>query len=172
MEYPVVVCVAILCIGSLYPELKYHRIPNYLTFSGMAAGIFYQCAFAEGIVFSVAGLLLGIGVLLPFYLLGGMGAGDAKLMGAVGTFLGPAGVFEAFLFSALIGGVYAVVLMTIHGYLRQNLKRYGRILKGFFITQEFIYVPPPKEMKDIKLFYGVAISVGTLFSVLFPYELL
>ncbi len=57
---------------------------------------------------STGGLFLGVAFLLPVYLIGGMGAGDVKLMGAVGSILGPQGVFIAFLYSAIAGGLYAL----------------------------------------------------------------
>ena len=138
----------------------------------MAVGIFYHAIFGSGFLFSVKGLLLGTALLFIPYLLGGMGAGDAKLMGAVGAFLGAAGVFKAFIFSALAGGIYAIILMSIHGYLFEALKRYGRMLKGFLTIGEFIYLSPPEEIGKIKLCYGIAIAAGTVFSVAFPYDLL
>ena len=66
-----------------------------------------------GCWFSVKGLLLGTGLLLPVYFIGGMGAGDAKLMGAAGAALGMQGVFNVFLFTAVLGGVYALVLHSV-----------------------------------------------------------
>ena len=56
-------------------------------------------------------------------LLGGMGAGDVKLMAAVGSILGPTDVFTAFLYSALIGGLYALVVLYRHGALRDTLEQ-------------------------------------------------
>jgi len=168
----IIVFLTMLLTVALYTDIKYQRLPNYLTFSGMAVGIFYHVIFGSGFLFSVKGLVLGTAFLFIPYLLGGTGAGDAKLMGAVGAFLGAEGVLKAFVFSALAGGIYAIILMIIHGYLLEALKRYGRMLKGFLTIGEFIYLPPPEEIRKIRLCYGIAIAAGTIFSVAFPYDLL
>jgi prepilin peptidase CpaA len=168
----ILVSLAILLTVALYTDIKYQRLPNYLTFSGMAVGIFYHVIFGNGFLFSVKGLVLGTALLFIPYFLGGMGAGDAKLMGAVGAFLGAEGVFKAFILTALAGGIYAIILMIIHGCLFEALKRYGMMLKVFLTIGEFIYLPPPEEIRKIRLCYGIAIAAGTIFSVAFPYDLL
>jgi len=126
----------------------------YTTISGMA-----------GLLHSLSGLLLGLALLITVYLLGGMGAGDVKLMAAVGSLLGPQGVFEAFLGTALAGGIYALIVLASKGYLPDTLKRFGLMLKTFFVTKKFIYIPPPQAEKAPLLCYGVAICLGTLASI-------
>jgi prepilin peptidase CpaA len=91
---------------------------------------------------------------MTFYLLGGMGAGDVKLMGAVGGFLGPKGVFAAFLGTSLIGGVYAIVLLALQGGITDIIRRYGLMLKAFFFTHRMAYIPPVKKEKMPALCYG------------------
>jgi prepilin peptidase CpaA len=115
----------------------------------------------------MAGLLLGLCIFMPFYLATGMGAGDVKLMGAVGVFLGPIGVFMAFLATAVVGGIYAIILIAMHGFLKETVKRYGAMLKTFFYTQSFIYIPPEKAEEMPVMAYGVAIAIGTSLSVYF-----
>jgi len=88
-----------------------------------------------------------------------------KLMAAVGSLLGPQGVFEAFLGTAVAGGIYALIILTAKGYLLDTLKRFGLMIKTFFMTKKFIYIPPSREEKAPLLCYGVAISLGTLASV-------
>ncbi len=148
-------------------DLRSHRIPNWLTFSTMIFGlVYYSVTFGiEGFLHSIGGLFFGMALLIAFYLVGGMGAGDVKLLAAVGSLLGPEGVFAAFLGTALIGGIYALIILAAKGYLVDILKRFGLILKTFFITKKFIYIPPPKQEKAPLLCYGVAISLGTLASL-------
>jgi prepilin peptidase CpaA len=93
-----------------------------------------------------------------------MGAGDVKLMGAVGVLLGPKGVFVAFLCTALIGGIYAVILLGLHGHLKESVKRYGTMLKTYIFTMSLVYLPPAKIVKMPVLPYGVAIALGTSLS--------
>jgi prepilin peptidase CpaA len=139
----------------------------------MIIGISYHTGFKglEGFLFSIAGLGVGIAVFIIPYLFGGTGAGDVKLMGAVGTFLGPKGVFIAFLATSIVGGIYAIALLAFHGYLKEALKRYWSILKTFIFTKKFIYIQPSKREQKPKLRYGVAIALGTIISIAFTFKL-
>jgi len=78
-------------------DLRTHRIPNALTVSAAVVGLVWSlwANGSSGALASCAGLLSGLGVLLPFYLAGGLGAGDVKAMAAIGTFLGPKGAVLA-----------------------------------------------------------------------------
>jgi prepilin peptidase CpaA len=157
---------ALLLVGAAW-DLRFHKIPNWLTFPAAALAIAYHTAMSgfSGLLFSLGGIAVGIAILLPFYLLGGMGAGDAKLLGAVGGVLGPKGVFFAFLFTALVGGIYALFLLAYHGYLKKTILRYRIMLKTFLLTRNFIYVPPPAGERKPKLWYGLAIALGTFLSL-------
>ncbi len=93
-----------------------------------------------------------------------MGAGDAKLMGAVGAILGSKGVFVAFLLTAIIGGIYAIITILLHqkqfkGFFTKQLIT----LKLFILTRKFIPDPVEDSNKKPKLCYGVAIALGTLY---------
>jgi prepilin peptidase CpaA len=155
----------ILLIGSLW-DLHSHKIPNWLTFPAATLALVYHTTMngSSGFLFSLGGIGVGIAILLPFYLKGGMGAGDVKLLGAVGGFLGPKGVFLAFLFTALVGGIYALILMVSHGYLKKTILRYKTILSAFLLTRNFIYIPPPGNERKPRLWYGLAIALGTVLS--------
>ena len=157
----------IVLLIAVISDIRFHKIPNWLTYPTMIGAIIYHTSIKglEGFLFSVEGVGAGVAVLIIFYLMGGMGAGDAKLMGAVGGLLGPKGVFPAFIFTAIIGGIYALVLLTLDGYLKETGKRFGTILKTFILTKQFMYIPPPKREKRPRLCYGVAIALGTLISV-------
>ena len=158
---------ATVLIIAVINDIRFHKIPNALTYSAMLAAIAWHSMFngTEGLYFSLGGIGSGIAVLLGFYLMGGMGAGDVKLMGAVGGFLGPKGVLAAFLFTALIGGIYALIVLGRGGYLKAALKRYTAMLRTFVSTGKIIYAPAPGREKDLKLWYGIAIAIGTIFSM-------
>jgi prepilin peptidase CpaA len=92
----------------------------------------------------------------------GMGAGDVKLMGAVGAITGPKGVLIAALLSAIVGGVYALILLMFNiQYFKDLIKRTALILKSFLITRNVIPIPADEFEKRPKLCYGVAIAIGT-----------
>jgi len=129
------IAVIILVLIAAIIDIRSRRIPNYLTLSGWGIGLMYHVVTGglDGLMFSSAGMVLGICLLLFFYLLGGVGAADVKLMGAIGAFLGWKGVFHAFLFSAIIGGFYSVAAMAEAGVLRKILKIFWRRLKALFL---------------------------------------
>jgi prepilin peptidase CpaA len=92
-------------------DLSMRRIPNSVLFATLMTALFLNSFVdgPEGLIDSVAGLALGIVVLMPFYLLGRMGAGDVKLLGVVGSILGPWGAVVAGLATMMAGGVLALV---------------------------------------------------------------
>src|SRR5690242_9497937 len=93
-------------------DLRTRRIPNALTFGGAviaAASWTYAEGFA-GLGHSALGWLAGVGLFMPLFLVGGMGAGDVKLLGAVGACLGPAGALFTALYSVIAGGALALAV--------------------------------------------------------------
>ena len=93
-------------------DLHSGRIPNLLTFGATLAGIAFAVS-AGGLPATSAstlGCLLALLLWLPFYALGGMGAGDVKLLAAIGAWLGPAQLISTSLYAALAGGVLAVIV--------------------------------------------------------------
>jgi prepilin peptidase CpaA len=136
----------------------------------MGVGIVYHTYIKgyQGFLFSIKGILVGFALLMLFYIMKGVGAGDVKLLGAVGGLLGPYGVFKAFIFTALIGGIYAIALLVFHKgslNIKDKVKRYGTMLKTIIFTQRLVYVPPENKGKKPVLCYGVVIAIGTLLSL-------
>jgi prepilin peptidase CpaA len=121
----------------------------------------------HGFALCMVGLLLGICIFVPGYIVAGMGAGDVKLMGAVGVFLGPGGVFAAFLATAIVGGLYAIILLKLNGLLKETIIRYRTMLTALIITRRFNYIPLEKGAKSPFMAYGVAIAIGTLIAVIY-----
>ena len=160
-------------IAAAANDLRFQKIPNLLTYPAMAVALVYHFVMngLDGLLFSTAGLALGIAILIIPYLMGGMGAGDAKLMGTVGAILGARGVFIAFLFTAIIGGVYALIVVLIK---RQHFKGFftkqAATLKTFIFTKQFIPIQGDQNEKKPKLCYGIAIAIGTLFSVFLEFS--
>jgi prepilin peptidase CpaA len=102
-------------------DLSTRRIPNVITFGAALLAL---------IVHGYLGGWPGIGVALFFTLfaLGGMGAGDVKLLGALGAWLGPISVIWVALFAGIAGGVMGVVVAAYSGYLRQALRNVWGLL--------------------------------------------
>jgi prepilin peptidase CpaA len=163
---PICFLLAVLFVATVH-DIRYQKIPNLLTLTSISVSlIYYSCVQGiSGFVFSLAGIGVGMAVMLPPYIMGGMGAGDAKLMAAVGGVLGPKGVFIAFLFTGLAGGFYSVILLMNSGNLAVSLRRYWLIVKTFLVSRRFTYFPPSEEVKKLRMRYGISISLGTLFSI-------
>lgn len=163
IEITPIVVLAIILTVAVITDIRSYRIPNWLTFPSMLFGICYHTSTNgfHGLVFCMAGLLLGICFLMPFYIAAGMGAGDVKLMGAIGVFLGPGGVFVAFIATAIIGGIYSIILLKLNGMLKGTIIRYRVMLTTLLFTSSLNYIPPEKEAKKLFMAYGVAIFIGT-----------
>ena len=104
------VLMAALGIASIY-DWRFRRIPNWLTFSMIIAGLLLQTFFygLDGLKESVLGFLLGIFLLYIPFQMGGVGGGDVKLLGALGAFLGPVSLLRVFLISAIFGGLFSLI---------------------------------------------------------------
>src|SRR5688572_30840223 len=84
-------------------DLSTRRIPNVLTFGAALAGFLLHAYAAgwSGLGLAVAGWAVGVAFFFPIFALGGMGAGDVKLLGALGAWLGPVAVIWVALFSGI-----------------------------------------------------------------------
>ena len=101
-------------------------------------------------------------MIIPYFF-GKMGAGDAKLLGAVGSFIGAKGVFISFLFTALAGGIYALLIIILYK------NKYNGFLTNFYyscinfaVTRKFVSFENREDIRQRpKLCYGLAIAAGT-----------
>ena len=155
--------VSILIISAII-DFRSQKIPNLITFPSIIIAVLYHVLNhgIEGLIFSALGLVTGIGLFFIPYIFGASGAGDAKLMGAVGAVLGSKNTFVAFLFTALIGGIYAIILILFNqNQFKGFLKKQFITLRLFILTREFIPDPVKDSRKKPKLCYGVAITLGT-----------
>lgn len=102
-----------------------YKVPNALTFPVLLAGLAYHGVTAgwPGLSMSLVGVLYGFGTLVVLYVLGGMGAGDVKLMAALGAWLGGPATLQVVLASSILAGVYAVGVAVVSGTLGETLIR-------------------------------------------------
>jgi prepilin peptidase CpaA len=158
---------SILAIA-IVTDLQQQKIPNWLTFPAMICGMLYGTVMqgAQGFFFSFLGLGAGIGLLLLPYAITGMGAGDVKLMGAIGSFLGAQNVLWACLLSCIVGMVYAIIILLFKKSIKSYFSRYWLIIKMLLITGKLSYIPPSTGEKSHKLSYALPIALGTIFFIL------
>jgi prepilin peptidase CpaA len=115
-----VVAVAVAAVAMAW-DLKTRRIPNLLTFGAALAAVATH-AYTGGPAaagWSVLGWLVGVAFFLPIFALGGMGAGDVKLLAALGAWLGPGQTVWLALFSLIAGGVLGIAVALAYGYMTQ-----------------------------------------------------
>lgn len=144
-------------------DVRTRRIPNWLT--GSIAGAGFGLAFGGGVITpaqAALGMLTGLLLMMPGHLIGATGAGDVKLMAAVGTMLGPDVTFRAFLYSAVAGGVFAVAVATHRGILATTLQDAGRLVTSPAGARHAIESPARAN----RFAYGPAIATGTLLSMM------
>jgi prepilin peptidase CpaA len=116
-------------------DLHSRRIPNWLTFGSTAAAIAYQYATAgqAGVQHAMGGWVVGLVLFMPLFLLNGMGAGDVKLLAALGAWLGPGHATLLAIYSSMAGGLIAVPLAIRHRYLGTAFKNLGALAKFWWI---------------------------------------
>jgi prepilin peptidase CpaA len=156
-----------LLLLSVYYDLRFRKIPNTLLLSAFILSLIINI-YSEGIsglLLSITGLLAGIALLIIPFSMGGIGAGDVKLLGIVGTLQGIHFVLYAFLSTALWGGVISILYLWYHKQLTHILKWIGDLLKQILrtITSNGMIPVSLQPIKPTKLSmpYAVPILLGT-----------
>jgi prepilin peptidase CpaA len=158
------IVVAAAAITAAAIDLRTRRVPNVLTASIALVGLGIAAAGLGrvGLWLSCAGCLVGLGVMLPGYLIGAMGGGDVKLLAAVGTLLGPGATLRAFVASAIAGGLIAVVVAWRRG-------RLGATVAGAtaLVTSAGSRIDEMSDSRrDNRFAYAPAIAVGAIVAAL------
>jgi len=155
---------ALLAAAAGWSDWRFRRIPNWLTVPGLVLGVAVNSLVWgwPGAKAALLGALLGLALLLPFVMVRSLGAGDWKLVGALGAFLGPQHLITVLLGAVLVAGVMAAVLVIWHKRVRQTVRNLGRILAAFFT----LHLPGPELSLDnpeaLKVPFGVAVAVAVI----------
>ena len=145
-------------------DLWTRRVPNPLTMGLAATGVVYAACGIGGLSVgaSLAGLALGLALMLPGHLIGATGAGDVKLFAAAGAFVGPAHIVAAFIYTALAGGGIAIVISLWRRRLRQTVGRTALLIATAGANAPAIESP----LEHNRFAYAPAIAVGTMLAAL------
>jgi prepilin peptidase CpaA len=169
MNPPVAILVGLIVVIAAVIDIRSRRIPNWLTLSGIILGFSLNAVLAypfslEGLKNAGLGMLFAFGVYFVLYLIRAMGAGDVKLMAAVGAIMAsPAVWFRLFIVVALIGGIFALALVMAKGRLRKTVWNVAFMVNELgharapFMTREELDVKNPKA---VTLPHGFTIAVG------------
>lgn len=148
--------VGLATVGALL-DIRTRRIPNWLTASALGLGVLvnaWQAGVTGGLT-ALTGAALGFAILLPFYLMHTMGAGDVKLLAGVGALVGPQVLVSVVVYGALVGGLIAAVMLANRGRLMLALNE--MLVERTLPSRSGMTAP-----------YGVAIASGVYLSVFLP----
>ena len=143
------------------------KVPNWITFPMVVSGLVYSTwvGGAGGLGAGLLGMSVGLLTLLPLYSVGGMGAGDVKLMAGIGAWLGWQITLAAFCVSTVVGAVMAVLMVL---WKKDRTHHYENFL---LILSEWMMIKSPYELSKIAserksrmmlLPYGIPICIGTI----------
>jgi prepilin peptidase CpaA len=155
-----VACAVLLAVVAGWTDFRSRRIPNWLTVPGLAVGVAVNVAAAgwTGLKTSLLGAGLGLLLLLPFVLLRSLGAGDWKLAGALGAFVGAGVLVNLLISSVFVAGIMAAALVIYKGRVRQTLRNMGRLLISlatFRLPGSEVSLDNPQSLR---VPYGVALA--------------
>ena len=171
-HWPVWVVTITLIVAAVIDGFEL-RVPNWITLPMIVTGWIYSCIAATGqgdpwyvgLMWSLAGTVVGLALLLPAYAIGGMGAGDVKLLAGVGAWMHAMHTAYAFGVSAVVGALLAVLMVIFHRGMKKHAAQFMMILN------EIMTVRDPEKLSEIArerkssmmlLPYGIPIAIGTI----------
>ena len=137
---PQVAIAVFIGLTAMVEDVLRREIPNWIPVTALVGGLAASVWTSgwSGFGSSLLGSLLGFVVFLVFYILGGMGGGDVKLMGGLGAVLGASRVLEAALWTAGLGGIMAVLAV---GYAALRRTKPESALSGKKSSLHIPYAP-------------------------------
>ena len=149
-------------------DIATRRIPNTLTFAAALAALIAHAWIGgwHGGWMALAGWSAGVALFFPVFALGGMGAGDVKLLGALGAWLGPVAAVWVALYSGVAGGLIGLLVAAFSGYLAQAFANVGSLLMYWRI----VGLRPAPELtlathKGPRLAYAVPVLAGLMVTI-------
>ncbi|CAB3749973.1 A24 family peptidase [Paraburkholderia humisilvae] len=167
VPFPLGPCVLLLVITAAALDLRTRRIPNWLVATALVAALPAQWMLygaVDGLAVWFAGSLVGGLIFLPGYMVRAVGAGDVKLMAAVGAWFGISGAIETAMIACAIGGVWALTVMLLKRRMKDGLSNtYSMLLS---VTGGWRQVVQHGEVMRAlsvgRMPFGVAIAIGAL----------
>ena len=120
----------------------------------------------EGFGYSLIGTVVGLALLLPLYAVGGMGAGDVKLLAGIGAWVGTTHTTNAFMISAILGAFIAVGMVAYRRAWKKHAKQFVNIATEFVEIHDPVKlseIAAERKQKMLLLPYGIPIAIGTIF---------
>jgi prepilin peptidase CpaA len=148
-------------------DFRTRKIPNWLTYPAIPIAILLHWFIAGGhaAVLSLGGAAIGLGVLLPFVLLGGLGGGDWKLVGALGALFEPRGLLPVLIITVAINGIMAFALVLWRKRVGETARNVGRIGAAVFKFHKPGAELTIENSTSEKVPFGIAAAIATLLYV-------
>jgi prepilin peptidase CpaA len=157
--------VVIMVLG-MWLDVRTRRIPNGLTATAVMVALALRAVLGAGpLIDGVFGAGLALALLLPLFALGGVGGGDAKLLVAVGAFLGPKGFLVALLATAIAGGLLSTAYAARRGVILPVLLNTRELLRYVFTGGRSGERTTLEAPGTLSVPYGIAIAAGALFAL-------
>lgn len=156
----------LLVTAAAIKDLESRRIPNLLLLAGVLGGLLLHLLSPQpvtALLGALGGCATGLAVLLPFYLLRGMAAGDVKMMAAVGIFTGPGDALRIAVLAWCAGGLMALVVLVVKGRMRLALANLWGMLLPILLRLQRLPAPRLGDRPSAgSIPYGLAIAAGTI----------
>ncbi len=164
--WPIWLVTAVLIVAAVIDGWRL-KVPNWLTFPMIVGGWAYSgFAFGwEGLGWSIGGTALGLALLLPAYAIGGMGAGDVKLLAGVGAWVWATVTLGAFCVSAIVGGLIAVAMVLFRRGWRHHAEQLRTIVTEILVVRDpnrLSAIAAERKSSMLLLPYGIPIAIGTI----------
>lgn len=161
------IAIALILIISVITDLRSRKILNIVTLPAILTALIYHSLTIglDGFLFSGKGFLVGLGLLLIPFLMGGIGAGDVKLLAAIGAWKGAMFVLYTAVYAGIIGGLISIVILL-------KKRKLGSTLKGLLFSLLFLKGAkgslqlPAAGQSSISIPYAVPITLGALLTFL------
>lgn len=166
----VLILLVVVAYASVF-DCMMHRIPNWLCLAALTMGLGLQMAAAEpvAIVAMMASVVVPFLLFIPFYIGGGMAAGDVKLMAACGALLGWPTALLATGCALVVGTLMGICVYVYRGGWSSFSARYGTALRMFYFTgTPFMSPADENSVAKSRFPYALAIAIGCAASVMFP----
>jgi prepilin peptidase CpaA len=165
-NWPIWLVSAVLVAAAIIDGWKL-KVPNWITFPFVLCGWIYStaCFGWEGLLWSLLGTCVGLVLLLPAYAIGGMGAGDVKLLAGVGAWIWGTATFYAFCISAIFGGIIALIMVFSSRTWKGHSNQFWAIIQEIWILRnpnQLSSIAADRKSSMMLLPYGIPIAIGTI----------